>query len=54
MIQKKNVMKMQQVGLLALKYQVLGVRKGRGVCEQHEVIDISEEGTEPDRQSCNT
>jgi hypothetical protein len=40
MIQKKNVMKMKQMSLLTLKYQVLGVRKGRGICEQHEPIDI--------------
>lgn len=27
-------------------------RKGWGICEKHEAIDISEEGTEPDCQSC--
>ena len=27
---------------------------GQDICEQHEVIDISEEGTEPDCQSCDT
>jgi hypothetical protein len=53
MIQEKNVMKMQQMCLLALKYQVLGVKKGHGICEQLEIIDISEEGTEPDHQSCD-
>jgi hypothetical protein len=53
MIQKKNVRDIQQMSLLALKYQVLGVRKRLGICELHEAIDISEEGTEPDRQSCD-
>jgi hypothetical protein len=28
-------------------------QKGQGICEQREAIDISEEGTEPDHQSCD-
>jgi len=26
--------------------------KGRGICEKHEAIHVSEEGTEPDYHSC--
>jgi len=54
MVQKKNVMKMKQMSLLALKYQVQGVRMGRGICEQREPVDILDEGSELDCQNSDT
>jgi asparagine synthetase A len=48
-------MRMQQKSLLVLKYPNTECDERDGAfADQHEAVDISEEGTEADRQSCDT